>query len=370
MGKTWNVLIAVTAVTVLTMFGAADVARAENLYCATTIDYHKENASGGYDFINDVLASGGNQGTMSCSGSANAPLHQTISGSPADDPGLTVDSDDPGGIDSDGSSYTFSLSGTAEGQVSGSPGSLHSLSSEHATDSPAAYFFADDAGDEHADGNPIGNSSGGAAMPLYVENTVSFTDSLTFINPTGDPISVLETLALSAAVNSSQCLPGGLATSPGDTASAALAGGLELPGAFISNLSTHEDACAPGKGVPSESANLVFPSDSTGLLGAQLATVTSITWGAESLGSGKAGFQQNPSALADASNTGNIYIDVLTPGAYYVDDSHAIDSFATPSATSPEPDSMLLFGTALAGLGILLRRRGVIGRRKAPAGNW
>lgn len=69
--------------------------------------------------------------------------------------------------------------------------------------------------------------------------------------------------------------------------------------------------------------------------------------------------------LADTAQV----VQILPPGWTFTSDSGDFLS-GQPSSPTPEPGSMLLFGTALAGLGILLRRRAGTRRREASAGGW
>jgi hypothetical protein len=66
------------------------------------------------------------------------------------------------------------------------------------------------------------------------------------------------------------------------------------------------------------------------------------------------------SAIADASNTGNAYLDILTPGAYYVDENGATNLFASPAASGvPEPGTMSVLCVGLAALGLARLKRGI-----------
>ena len=62
------------------------------------------------------------------------------------------------------------------------------------------------------------------------------------------------------------------------------------------------------------------------------------------------------SALADASDTANDYIDVLTPGAKYTTAS-GINYESPPKAPAPEPTVLWLIPGELAGLALFVRHR-------------
>jgi hypothetical protein len=252
---------------------------------------------------------------------------------------------------------TFSYSQSAQASVSATLGSLHGQATASATDSPDYYEYTDADGNAAIQTNTLVEpGEGGSGL-------ASWSDTLTLENSdhNNSEVEFQVTLTLNATATTSNCSEGSFgSTDAGAIASAYLFGAGESFQGGGTTLQVVQDAC--GGSTPTETLKAIIAEP--GGSGIDIAGALNI--GAEAAtgypnpaAPDLNAFVQSSSASVSALDTASVYIDPLTPGAYYTDSTGAIDFLETPASGGtgmPEPGSLALLALGLPFLAALRNR--------------
>lgn len=197
-----------------------------------------------------------------------------------------------------------------------------------------------------------GSASGASAQGEAKANAV-FTDYLTFSAPGGGPVSILFGLGIEGAVSAVN-----------GNAGAGVSGGISVWTPTTSNVLWSGAASINSATDPTTTASKTVTFKAGDIL--QIEGGLSLS-GAFVISSGFTGFppfspSQSGSFTADASNTAEVFFEILTPGATYQSASGTLyrsaPSWATPV---PEPQTYALMLAGLAGLSLFAKA----GQRRA-----
>jgi hypothetical protein len=261
---------------------------------------------------------------------------------------------------------TFTATENTSAFGSGTLGTTHAYASFSASATPASYSYTSDYiqldenglpqrdanGDpivvhfSTTDPNPLFPAGGGGAV-------VTWDDVITLYDPGAAPGTMLSfniSSPLDASLTSSDCSAGNATGSNVfEVDYAGRINGVNYGAAYISSASQYGNACDPA-GNGSLSSTFQAP------VGSALYLYGSLTLRARG-GVGVNG--TSFSAVADASNTGNYNLDVLTPNAFYIDENGSVNPFASPqqSAGVPEPGTVGMLCLGLAAISFARRKR-------------
>ena len=266
----------------------------------------------------------------------------------------------------------FTFTETTNASASGTLGSSHASVSITSTNTPKAYNYTSsfDATDENghlirdangntipvhfslSDPNPLGSN-----FAVFAGARVGFTDVITLVGPSpGAMISIHISAPLSASFSSSNCNVGrGLADNTFYVSNTVIVNGVTYadPSGLLGSAIEMSAGCPNPGEIGFLDATFQAKAGSKLFLEGGLRVTAALN------GDYLRNFDETSfTATADASQTGKYVLDILTPGAYYVDESGLINPFASPLATTvAEPATLALFGIGLAGLGFSRRKR-------------
>lgn len=256
---------------------------------------------------------------------------------------------------------TFSYSQQAQASVSATLGNLHGQATASATDSPAYYEYTD------ADGNAAIQTNTLVEPPEGGSGLASWADTITLENGNGGTgeVEFQVTLTLNATTTTSNCSEGSFgSTDAGAIASVNLFGAGESFQGGGTTLQVVQEAC--GGSTPTETIKAIIAEPG----GTSVPISGSLNLGADAAtgypnpdAPDLNAFVQSSSASVSALDTASVYIDPITPGAYYTDSTGAIDFLETPSSsggsgptTTPEPGEFALLALGLPFLAALRKR--------------
>lgn len=258
---------------------------------------------------------------------------------------------------------TFNYSQASNASVSATIGSLHGQATASATDSPAYYTYTD------ADGNAAIQTNTLIEPPEGGSGLASWADTITLENGNGSTSEVefQVTLTLNATTTTSNCSEGSFgSTDAGAVASVNLFGAGESFQGGGTTLQVVQEAC--GGSTPTETIKAIIAEPS----GTGVPISGSLNLGADAAtgypnpaAPDLSAFVQSSSASVSALDTASVYIDPITPGAYYVDSTGAMNFLETPSGssggsgpmTTPEPNELALLALGLPFIAALRTRR-------------
>jgi hypothetical protein len=200
-------------------------------------------------------------------------------------------------------------------------------------------------------------SASGASASGEAKADATFVDYLSFSVSGGGPISILFGLGIEGAVNAVKAnagagVSGGISVWTPTTGKVLWSGGGGI-------YSATDPTMTAGKIVTFMAGDILEIGASLGLRGGYGIT-------SDFTGNPPVAAPQSGSFTADASNTAEVFFEIMTPGATYVSSSGALyrsaPSWATPV---PEPQTYALMLAGLAGLSAMAKVRS---RRDADAG--
>jgi len=324
------------------------VARASLITCdvsQVSIDIAPYNTSKTDSNSSTCAASIQNTGTLTATHTVSVPVNQTTS----------IDMFD-----------TFIATETTSVFGSGTLGTTHAYASFSASATPASYSYTSDYFQLDANGLPERDANGDPIVVHFSATDpnplspggragaiVTWTDVITLYDPGAAPGTMLSfniSSPLDASLTSSDCSVGSATGSNYfEVDYAGTVNGITYGAANISSAIQYGNACDPAD-------NGSLSSTFQAPVGSVLYLYGSLTL---RVGGGVAANGTSFSAVADASNTGNYNLDVLTPNAFYIDENGSVDPFVSPqqSAGVPEPGTVGMLCLGLAAISFGRRKR-------------